>query len=653
MSRKSIMLNKLKRLSAGRLYYPAALFLVLLFTGMRLAHINADAPLDLSISAATYTDEGFKTYEPRNKVLFGDWKWTPEDEYEGWAKKSPLTALPYMWIFRHYGVSYASIRSLSILYAFLTMIVLFIFLHRNYGRTTALTGLLLYGANFFTAMYNRLGLYETHLLFYIVVSLFGFTEFFRPFRVRRENERDTEYIVKKIVFRTLYFLIGLSGLASGFFIKRNILIVLPSIAPALLIYFGSRFNKSEKFMNRTIVLFIAAFFLVYLVFTELGELRLKLALLLVSIKVFGQPLAAFIPFTAFDPFQKVLSKGMYMEFLFLQPFTFAIGFLFALYTFHAYTLRGRRSLLDLIMASWLIFGFVFTTTLYYSPSRYYLLLAIPLIIAAARFIADFADLKIVPYVAEKKKFPHNAMFGIFLFFSLLYTGVVFFVQAVPASVRSRLVDSLYPAYIKGDLSSAVPIIVSLILIELACIVITILVRRRILGLMKLPKFPSIVLSIVLVLQIFQYGKWFFLHEHQLYTASRQLGRELPSDAVLAGSWSAGLVVENKLRALIVQSLIPYNYDLIYKIDHNVPIPVYSLSGGKKIETYRKDIPLYFAVCRNVIFEKAITKKYENQFVPENLIKKFRLGYFHIEIFKMKKEEKKPNNVVDSLFKSFL
>jgi 4-amino-4-deoxy-L-arabinose transferase-like glycosyltransferase len=647
------MLTKLNGLSAGRLYYPAVAFLILLFTGMRLVHINADAPLDLSISAATYTDEGFKTYEPRNKVLFGDWKWTPEDEYEGWAKKSPLTALPYVWIFRHFGVSYASIRSLSILYAFLTMIVLFIFLHRNYGRTAALTGLLLYGANFFTAMYNRLGLYETHLLFYIVVSLLGFTELFRPFRERKEDEGGTEYQAKKIMVRTLYVLIAFSGLAGGFFIKRNILIILPSIAPALLIYIGCRFKKSEKFMNRTLIFFIAAFFLVYLVFAELGELKVKLAFLLISIKVFGQPLAAFIPFTAFDPLQKVLSKGMYMEFLFLQPFTFVIGFLFALYTFHTYMRRERRSLLDLIVASWIIFGFVFTTTLYYSPSRYYLLLVVPLIIAAARFIADFADLKMFSFVTEKKKFPHNAMFAIFLLFSLLYTGVVFFVQAVPVSVRSRLVDALYPAFINGDLSSALPIIGALILIELACIVITILNRRRILGLMKLPKFPSIVLSIVLALQIFQYGKWLFFHEHQLYTASRQLGRELPAGAVLAGSWSAGLVVENRLRAIIVQSLIPYNYDLIYKIVHNIPIPAYSLSGGKRIETYRKNIPLYFAVCRNVIFEKAITKKYKNQFVPENLIKKFRLGYFRIEIFKMKKEEKRPNNVVDSLFKSFL
>jgi len=88
------MLRVLKRLAEGRPLYPAAIILILLFTGMRLAHINADAPQDLTTSAASYTDEGFKTYDARNHALYGDWKWTPDDEYEGWLTKSPLPALP-------------------------------------------------------------------------------------------------------------------------------------------------------------------------------------------------------------------------------------------------------------------------------------------------------------------------------------------------------------------------------------------------------------------------------------------------------------------------------------------------------------------------------------------------------------------------------
>src|SRR4030067_2878509 len=69
---EGIMQQQVNNPTGGRFYYPAILLLMLVFTGMRLVHINADAPQDLSISAALYTDEGFKTYEPCNMVIFGD-----------------------------------------------------------------------------------------------------------------------------------------------------------------------------------------------------------------------------------------------------------------------------------------------------------------------------------------------------------------------------------------------------------------------------------------------------------------------------------------------------------------------------------------------------------------------------------------------------
>ena len=67
-----------------------------IFTLMRLVFINADPPQDLSFSAALYTDEGFKTYEARNYIHFGDWKWTSSDMYWGWKSESPLPVYTYL-----------------------------------------------------------------------------------------------------------------------------------------------------------------------------------------------------------------------------------------------------------------------------------------------------------------------------------------------------------------------------------------------------------------------------------------------------------------------------------------------------------------------------------------------------------------------------
>ncbi|OHD66794.1 MAG: hypothetical protein A2176_09975 [Spirochaetes bacterium RBG_13_51_14] len=634
-------------------YYPCVILLILLFTGMRIVHINADAPQDLTISAATYTDEGFKTYEPRNYVLFGDWHWTPEDEYGGWGKVSPLTTIPYLWIFRHFSVSYASIRLLSVVYAAITMIFLFLFLARNFDRFTGLIGLILFGVNYFTAMYNRLGLYESHLICYIMIAFFGFAETFRPFRPRHAGETRARHAAGKFAARAPFFLIGLLAVGAGFFIKRNLLVIFPAIVPALALHLGSRSHKSERFMNRLFIGIIGFIFLFYMIFAHLMALRNILVFSLMSYRIFGQPIIAFLPFTAFDPLYMVLAKGLYMEFVFLHPFTFFAGFSFALYTFYQYLEKNRRNTADLFFSSWLLFGFLFMTLMYYSPSRYYLLFIIPLIALTARFITGFVGEDMASFFTEKKRFPHNILFGLFITFAVLYTGIVLLVQAVPVSFRNYLVENIYPAYLKGDFGNVAFIILFALLVWLGCIAATILNRRRLLELLKRANFPVILLTIILALQLFQYGKWFLFHEHNLYTASKELGRELPRNAIIAGSWSAGLVVENGLKALIVQSLIPYNHNLIKKIINRIGVPVTEVTNGKRSTEYRNDLPLYLAVCRNVIFEKAIAEMYKDHFFTKNLVKTVRFGYFRIEIFKMNKYKLVMQNEVQAIFNRFL
>ena len=101
--------------------------IILLLISLKLFFITADAPQDLTISASIYTDEGFKTLSARNKVLFGNWKWTPLDEYESWAKKSPLSAWIFVKSFKLFGPSIFSIRIVSVLYGSCTLLLFFIF----------------------------------------------------------------------------------------------------------------------------------------------------------------------------------------------------------------------------------------------------------------------------------------------------------------------------------------------------------------------------------------------------------------------------------------------------------------------------------------------------------------------------------------------
>jgi hypothetical protein len=344
---------------------------------------------------------------------------------------------------------------------------------------------------------------------------------------------------------------------------------------------------------------------------------------------------------------------MYLEFVFLHPLTFFIGFIYALYTFYGYMFRERRNHLDLFLSSWLLFGFLFLTIMYYSPSRYYLLFIIPLIVLAARFITGTAAPAVADYITEKKKFPHGLLLALFLIFGALYTGIVVLVQAVPVSARNMLIDRLYPYYLAHDFRTIALLAALAALVLAACSAAAVLNRKRLLDLLRNPKFSAVIFALILGLQLFQYGKWFLFHDHSLYEASREVGRDLPPDAVLAGSWSSGLVVENRIMPLVVQSLIPYNHNLIKKMTYDVPVPVNSVSDGKKSTEYRSNIPLYIAVCRNVIFEKAIADLYRDHFTPENLVKTFRFGFFKIEIFKMKKYRLKSEDEVRTLFEKLL
>ena len=227
------------------------------------------------------------------------------------------------------------------------------------------------------------------------------------------------------------------------------------------------------------------------------------------------------------------------------------------------------------------------------------------------------------------------------------------VMLVPASLANAIMERLYPYFLARNYPVLVGMAVAATLALLACSLFAVLKRKRLLEILANPRFSHLLFALILAIQMFHYGKWFFFHDQNLYEASKEVGRILPDNAILAGSWSSGLVVENRIMPLVVQSLIPYNHNLIKKITFDVPIPITSIKDGKKTTEYRSGIPLYIAVCRNVIFEKAITDLYQDHFTKGNHVRTFTFGYFKIELFKMNKYRLKEEDEVKALFNRLL
>jgi len=152
------------------------LVLILALAGaLRLQHIRADPPLllpSISGSAGIYFDEGIYCHNARNKILFGRWI---TDEWNPMVYNAPLTMV-YFLSFKLFGLSIVTVKVISIFFGLLG-IWLFHSGLRTYvspGRALALTAA--FSLDYYSVMYNRIGLLENFSAF---CFLLGFCLFVR------------------------------------------------------------------------------------------------------------------------------------------------------------------------------------------------------------------------------------------------------------------------------------------------------------------------------------------------------------------------------------------------------------------------------------------------------------------------------------------
>jgi 4-amino-4-deoxy-L-arabinose transferase-like glycosyltransferase len=140
--------------------------LLALFMALRLAFLNADPPQALPNRARVYelfTDPPAKSYEARNKVLFGEWSTSPSDNYQFWRIQAPVWVYPISWFYSVFGVGYAQMRTFSTLCATAGLaLFLVIASKRLRGFTYLLAGAFL-TFNYYYILYARSGLLEALL----------------------------------------------------------------------------------------------------------------------------------------------------------------------------------------------------------------------------------------------------------------------------------------------------------------------------------------------------------------------------------------------------------------------------------------------------------------------------------------------------------
>jgi hypothetical protein len=147
-------------------FYPVLFALLLGAAFLRTVHLAADPPPGFVPGGlAEYTDEGFKTYHARSRVLFGTWLPHPADQYTYWLRHSPLgVRLQAAWFALRGRVDVTTAREPHVLAGLLALLLWALAVRRAVGEGVALGTTALLAASQVGTVYGRMAFLENLLL---------------------------------------------------------------------------------------------------------------------------------------------------------------------------------------------------------------------------------------------------------------------------------------------------------------------------------------------------------------------------------------------------------------------------------------------------------------------------------------------------------
>ncbi len=614
--------------------------MIIFFTGIRMIKINADSNQDLSISAALYTDEGFKAYSPRNFILHGKWNWSPDDEYRSWHDGSPFITYVYVKVFELFGISYKSIRYLNVAAALITMLFLFFFVKRNYDIYAAFIALTLFGISNFMIMYNRQGFFENFVNLFLMITLYCTVEIFKKRKRLIEkigNDKSWPFFdFLKIIF---YVIIATAASIAGLYTKQTILVVPIALIPFFFLSYVNSKHRLSRFVIHLFYFMVSSIIISYVTVAHFGLFEnflqqiFKYKLLNLDVK-FLMPLNAKV--ANFDPIYMTFLKSLYIEFVSFQPILFFSAIYFALHSYYKFLYEETLETLDVVLSTWFLFSFLFLAIMKYHPSRYYLVIAIPVIILSARFITQGFREDITSLLYPSKLFSfRRVMITLFWIYLVFYLGLTFLLNVIPFNIRKNVYTFIYQSALEEKFYKIIPIVAGLVIyIAISSILLSKFIpfiKRQYIN----RKFFEVLFILIIIFQSFQLTKWITFCKSNLYDASVRIGQIFSENSVLVGSWGAGLAVGNKLYPLVIQGDMNYNAKNFDKIIKTGRFPVYEKIGGKLVTVYKKNMSVYLFVGRNQPSDLKMIKAYERYLTPDRKMAEFDFGLYNVEMYKIR------------------
>ncbi len=499
--------------------------LFLLICGLRMVHISADPPVELSWSGGLFFDEGALAHNARNKVLFNAWKL---DEWNDFYYSPLLTYIKWA-VFSLFGIGLPQLRIVPILFSWLTLIVLYLALRVTLKRFDAAIAVFLLGTNYIFLMYNRIGLTETPLLLLAVLTLY-----FWQLALQEKKFRWSAWWM---------FLAGLSCFAVYIF-KALLIYFLPVPLTSMLLLFVLAKQKTE----RSRLLYLSGFFLAGMAVAIMLWLALFYYPNYDVIHQAGDFVKTLSIPHSLQAFLTNVSRNPFFSIFFKTPVTLFMAWGYLLYLL--YLIFHKRTTLqpvDLFLGFWFCAHFFFFSGYSYRPTRYYIPVIPAMSVLAARGITRIAGIKEFrfPYKVSKYFWGCCWLIGVIL-------GVYWLIPVLYSSLDSSPVFALLR---RPPLSSSQSMFLSAII---AFLLIFIAVRwakrKRGRSLHVSAPRPHIIFAALLIIFSVangkQYVRWVTRPQYVVRDVSRELGMRL-DNAFLAGLATPELCLENTHRALYV------------------------------------------------------------------------------------------------------
>lgn len=364
------------------------LVLFLVFLATRVVYLSADPPKNLSWSLGLFFDEGIYNHNARNQILFGQWKL---DEWNDFYYSAVSTAIKY-GVLRIIGVGRAQIRLISVAYSMLSLLFVYWASKESYGYKTALIALFLFGTNYISTMYARIGMQDTQTLTIFILAFYVWQKGM-PHLEHRGGGRGYVFLAGMVCFLSYTY-------------KNLFLYLLPVPFAAFGLLILLQFQNTPR---RTLLLKALGFF-------SGGTAAAFLLWFVTFYLPYREPISQFgnffvkqqmFPRIGLDHFAENMLQTPFFKYFSNSPMIVLGSFLCLLGLYYLLCSERRIHIqpTDIFLMLWFWAAFAFSGIIAYRPTRYFLPIIPPMCMLAARFLGILADEKKAIKLPQKLHWP--------------------------------------------------------------------------------------------------------------------------------------------------------------------------------------------------------------------------------------------------------